>query len=77
MYQTIGWDNVSMIARAMELPLYVETVQGASVNVDQDYVPQDGDEVEDLTRLLSRVKEETGAEGVAVGAILSNYQRVR
>ena len=37
----------------------------------------EGDEVEDLTRLLTRVKNETGAEAVSVGAILSDYQRVR
>ena len=40
MYQTIGWDSVSMIAKAMELPLYVETVRGQGVNVGRDYVPQ-------------------------------------
>ena len=40
MYQTIGWDSVNMIAQAMELPLYVETVQGEGVNVGRDYVPQ-------------------------------------
>ena len=77
MYQTIGWDNVSMIARAMELPLYVETVTGDSVDTGADYSPQDGDEVEDLFRLLSRVRDETGVTGVAVGAILSDYQRIR
>ena len=77
MYQTIGWNSVSMISEAMELPLYVETVTGDSVNVGQDYQPESGDEVEDLFRLLSRVKQETGVTGVSVGAILSNYQRVR
>jgi diphthamide synthase (EF-2-diphthine--ammonia ligase) len=36
-----------------------------------------GDEVEDLHRLVERAAGETGAEGVSVGAILSDYQRVR
>ena len=33
--------------------------------------------MEDLFRLLSRAAGETGAEAVSVGAILSDYQRVR
>ena len=43
------------------------------------YEPTRGDEVEDLYRLLRKVKEEVvgGVEGVASGAILSNYQRIR
>jgi diphthine-ammonia ligase len=36
-----------------------------------------GDEVEDLHRLVERAAGETGAKGVSVGAILSDYQRVR
>ena len=36
-----------------------------------------GDEVEDLYRLVERAAAATGAEGVSVGAILSDYQRVR
>ena len=33
--------------------------------------------MEDLYRLLARVKEEAGVTAVSVGAILSDYQRVR
>ena len=33
--------------------------------------------MEDLARLLARVQAATGVTGVAVGAILSDYQRVR
>ena len=33
--------------------------------------------MEDLYNLLARVKGDTGAEAVSVGAILSDYQRVR
>jgi len=43
----------------------------------KDYLPTEGDEVEDLYRLLERVVREMGVKGVAVGAILSDYQRVR
>ena len=60
MYQTVGWNNVGMIAEAMELPLYVETVTGDSLNVGRDYTPCQGDEVEDLYRLLQRVQSDTG-----------------
>ena len=77
MYQTVGWYSVGAIARAMELPLYVERVQGTSLSVKRDYEPCEGDEVEDLTRLLTRVRDEAGVEAVSVGAILSDYQRVR
>ena len=77
MYQTVGWDSVGAIAQAMELPLYVERVQGASLSVNKDYEPCEGDEVEDLLRLLTRVRDEAGVEAVSVGAILSDYQRVR
>merc|ERR1719508_61194 len=61
----------------MRLPLYVETVRGEGKEVGKDYMPTEGDEVEDLYRLLEKVSRETGAKGVAVGAILSDYQRVR
>jgi len=77
MYQTIGWDKVKTIANAMELPLYVETVTGSSLDTGADYLPKEGDEVEDLYRLLERVQKETEVTGVAVGAILSDYQRIR
>jgi len=77
MYQTVGTSAVEYIAKAMELPLYVDTISGSGTSVDMDYFPTEGDEVEDLTRLLTRVKNETGAEAVSVGAILSDYQRVR
>ena len=33
MYQTVGWYSVGAIAQAMELPLYVDLVQGPSLSV--------------------------------------------
>ncbi|KAJ8919563.1 hypothetical protein NQ315_002185 [Exocentrus adspersus] len=41
------------------------------------YEPCDNDEVEDLYSLLEMVKRELPVEAVSVGAILSDYQRVR
>ena len=78
MYQTVGHDAVGAYAEATGLPLYRETTAGVSERLGQDYVEgDDGDEVEDLYRLLKRVACEECVEAVAVGAILSDYQRVR
>ena len=77
MFQTVGWSNVQLLAEAMDLPLYVEETAMEARAADREYSPVEGDEVEDLYRLLARVQADTGCEGVSVGAILSDYQRVR
>ena len=79
MFQTVGHEGISLYAEATGLPLYRETTRGDSVTKEMTYEPTRGDEVEDLYRLLRKVKEEVvgGVEGVASGAILSNYQRIR
>lgn len=43
----------------------------------KSYEPTDNDEVEDLYELLKEIKENENVSGVACGAILSDYQRVR
>ncbi|KAI9562364.1 putative diphthine--ammonia ligase [Daphnia sinensis] len=78
MYQTVGHDAIALYSEATGIPLYRETIRGKSVQQGSDYKfsgPED--EVEDLYRLLSHVKETKAVEAVSVGAILSNYQRVR
>ncbi|KAM4690076.1 diphthine--ammonia ligase [Rhinophrynus dorsalis] len=77
MYQTVGHHALELYAEAMGLPLYRATLQGTSLDTGRAYTPQDGDEVEDLYRLLSLVKEKESVDCVSVGAILSDYQRVR
>ena len=79
MFQTVGHDGIHLYAEAMGLPLYQATTNGVSVSRGMTYDPKKGDEVEDLYELLKRVKQEVagGVEGVASGAILSNYQRLR
>jgi len=77
MYQTVGTSAIEFIAEAMDIPLYVGSISGVSSCTDKDYLPTQGDEVEDLYSLLQRVANETGAQAVSVGAILSDYQRVR
>ncbi|XP_066464685.1 diphthine--ammonia ligase isoform X2 [Eleutherodactylus coqui] len=75
MYQTVGHQALELYAEAMALPLYRATLSGSSLNTARGYTPQEGDEVEDLYRLLKLDKE--AVDSVSVGAILSDYQRIR
>ncbi|WFC96253.1 diphthine--ammonia ligase [Malassezia brasiliensis] len=86
MYQTVGHDAVQAVADALQVPLYRACITGTAVNQDAVYGARDpatsgaqaGDETEDLYRLLQTVKAaHPDVQGVSVGAILSNYQRVR
>jgi diphthine-ammonia ligase len=77
MYQTVGQTGVARIAEAMCLPLYSRVIAGDSLNTGMSYAPSEGDEVEDLFELLKIVKNSCDVEGVGVGAVLSDYQRVR
>ncbi|XP_069563269.1 diphthine--ammonia ligase isoform X1 [Brachyistius frenatus] len=77
MYQTVGHQAIELYADAMDLPLYRRTIQGSSLDTSRNYSETEGDEVEDLYQLLYHVKEKEGVEAVSVGAILSDYQRVR
>lgn len=56
MYQTVGHQGIDLYAEAMGLPLYRDTISGTAVDQGRNYNPTDNDEVEDLYRLLSRVK---------------------
>ena len=57
MFQTVGHEGISLYAEAMQVPLFQETTQGKTTSHDMlDYQPQKDDEVEDLYRLLKRVK---------------------
>ncbi|XP_041809730.1 diphthine--ammonia ligase isoform X4 [Chelmon rostratus] len=77
MYQTVGHHAIELYAEAMDLPLYRRTIQGSSLDTSRNYSKTEGDEVEDLYELLHLVKEKESVEAVSVGAILSDYQRVR
>lgn len=77
MYQTVGHMGIDKLAEAMELPLYRMETKGLSTQTGKNYVPTDEDEVEDLFNLLKWTKDELNVEAVAVGAIFSDYQRVR
>ncbi|ESP02314.1 hypothetical protein LOTGIDRAFT_138598 [Lottia gigantea] len=77
MYQTVGHHAIDIYAEAMSLPLYRRTITGESKLLDKYYTPTEGDEVEDLYELLKDIESKEKIEGVSVGAILSDYQRVR
>ncbi|KAL4242079.1 Diphthine--ammonia ligase [Abortiporus biennis] len=84
MYQTVGQDAIELVARALDVPLYRRIIRGTAINQGSEYGARDplkkggvsGDETEDLFELLSST-EHPDLQGVSVGAILSNYQRVR
>ncbi|NXY41463.1 DPH6 ligase, partial [Ceuthmochares aereus] len=77
MYQTVGHQAIDLYADALDLPLYRGFIKGTSVNTGRVYTTCQEDEVEDLYHLLKLVKDKEEVEGVSVGAILSDYQRVR
>ncbi|KAK2466309.1 hypothetical protein APHAL10511_001951 [Amanita phalloides] len=84
LYQTVGQDAIGLVASALEVPLYRRVITGSAIDQSSEYGTRtriaavEGDETEDLYALLSNVKSlHPSVQGVSVGAILSNYQRVR
>jgi diphthine-ammonia ligase len=78
MYQTVGHELIDLYSEAMDLPLFRRTICGQPLNCDFEYNDEViGDEVEDLFHLLSDIKKEIPFDGISVGAIFSDYQRVR
>ncbi|XP_065542624.1 diphthine--ammonia ligase isoform X6 [Lathamus discolor] len=77
MYQTVGHHAIDLYADALDLPLYRGFIKGTSINTGRVYTACQEDEVEDLYHLMKLVKDKEGVEAVSVGAILSDYQRVR
>ncbi|RCI03262.1 ATP binding domain 4 [Rhizopus stolonifer] len=73
-----GHDAIHYYSECMDLPLYRREILGGSILQGSDYTVTANDETEDLFMLLSEVLENhPDVKGVSVGAILSNYQRVR
>ncbi|KAG8694073.1 hypothetical protein FRC08_008727 [Ceratobasidium sp. 394] len=89
MYQTVGQDAIELVAGALGVPLFRRTIHGSAIEQGGEYGRREGradfgeagiagDETEDMFELLSEVKAaHPDIQGVSVGAILSNYQRVR
>jgi diphthine-ammonia ligase len=55
-FQTVGHDMIPHYAACMDVPLYRQAITGESVLQTMDYAVTEGDEIEDLYALLSRVK---------------------
>jgi len=79
MYQSVGHQLLAeTYQECLGLPLYRQEITGSCINASNVYDPQEKDEVEDLFRLLNRIKSDLpDVQAVSTGAILSNYQRVR
>lgn len=77
MYQTVGHQGIELYAEAMNIPLFRQPTLGLALLNDKLYTPTPEDEVEDLYQLLLNVKEQIEFDAVSVGAVLSDYQRLR
>lgn len=78
MYQSIGKELIPLISECMEVPLIRRCISGKAINQEINYTITQGDEVEDLFKLLKNVKESfPDIQGVSCGAVMSNYQRNR
>ena len=56
MYQTVGHNAIDLYAQAMDLPLYRGMIEGSSVSQGKVYTESQEDEVEDLYKLLKKIK---------------------
>jgi len=56
MYQTVGHQAIDLYAEALGLPLYRQTIAGSSVELGAEYQCTEGDEVEDLYKLLAEIQ---------------------
>ena len=56
MYQTVGHNAIDLYAQAMDLPLYRGMIKGSAVSQGKVYTESQEDEVEDLYKLLKKIK---------------------
>ncbi|KAF7639815.1 DAO domain-containing protein [Meloidogyne graminicola] len=78
MYQSVGSEGIELFAEALGLSLFRRQINGKPKSLDNEYVFDEEDEVEDLYQLLSEIKHwDPEIEGVSVGAINSTYQKKR
>ena len=56
MFQTVGHHAIELYAEAMGLPLFRSTIKGTAVCQQANYSKSEEDEVEDLYKLLVKIK---------------------
>ena len=56
MYQTVGQEGIALYAEAMGLPLFQAPTSGRAVVQDLEYRAHESDEVEDLYKIVEKVK---------------------
>ncbi len=67
-----------MVAQALKLPLVRAALNGGCVLSSCEYEATEGDEVEDLLRLIQLCLHKfPDATALSCGAVLSDYQRLR
>ncbi|XP_023226727.1 diphthine--ammonia ligase-like [Centruroides sculpturatus] len=57
MYQSVGHHAIDLYAEAIDLPLFRQVIDGTPLNQESEYQPTEGDEVEDLYKLLKNIKK--------------------
>ncbi|ORM41904.1 Diphthine--ammonia ligase [Babesia sp. Xinjiang] len=79
MYQTVGHNIVPAIAECMEMPIIERAITGEPIVTESlEYTPLEGDEVEDLYRIVvDALAIRNDIEGILTGAIASQYQLQR
>ncbi|CAB4065680.1 DPH6 [Lepeophtheirus salmonis] len=65
MYQTVGHGAIDLYAEAFELPLYREPITGSPLCLDSVYQKNEKDEVEDLFRLLTKIKKDIPFDAIS------------
>ncbi|KAF8897662.1 hypothetical protein BD779DRAFT_1608204 [Infundibulicybe gibba] len=69
MYQTVGQDAIEFVAAALDVPLYRQIILGNALELGTEYGDRNPKDTPGF--------HHPDVQGVSVGAILSNYQRVR
>ena len=78
MYQSAGNEIIPLIAECLGVPFYQVITSGNAVTKDLEYSETKNDEVEDLFRLMEKMKKNhPEIQGVSSGAIASTYQKNR
>lgn len=75
-FQTVGYNIITAYSEATGIPLFREFTKGEAKCTDLNYEINNDDEVEDLYRLLKKVKsiKELNVNAICCGAIASTYQ---